>query len=467
MFKKLLLFFLTATILSSCNKREPDYDVAVHNINIVDLKTGKIIPRQSVFINADTIHSIVSTKDLLISLARKSINGTDKYLVPGFWDNHVHFRGGDSLIAENEHLLDLYIANGVTTVRDAGGDLTSSVQQWQKEIASGENVGPTIYTSGPKIDGRRARWPGSLEVFNDKSINKALDSLQALNVDFVKLYDSTISGENYLKTIENAEKRGMITSGHMPSTVTVEETTQAGIDAIEHLYYVLKGCSLEEVEITNAVKDRKLSFWSSLDKVMQTYSDSIAQIEFDRLIAADVYVVPTLYIGHTLSFLDEYDHSYDGYLTNNYIGPGIQKTYDGRIKSALNAKPEFIKMRKKLDSMFIQLTGKLNTAGVGLLAGSDSGAYNSYIYPGFSLHLELKALVDAGLSPLEALRASSQNGARFLKKEIPAIKAGRKADLVIIEGNPLEDIENTQRIYWVFKNGESFSQKSQALLKSN
>lgn len=467
MAKKPLFLFILLVIFLSCKTETPKVDLAIHNINIIDLKTGEIVPKQSVLINSDTIYSIVPTKDLFIAHATKSIDGTNKYLVPGFWDNHVHFRGGDSLIAENEHFLDLYIANGITTVRDAGGDLTTSVQQWQQEIAAGENIGPTIYTSGPKIDGPGARWAGSLEVSNDEEINAALDSLQELNVDFVKLYDSTISGENYLKTIKNAEKRGMITSGHMPFTVTLDETIEAGIDGIEHLYYVLKGCSSKERKITNAVKKGSLSFWSSLSQVIQTYEDTTAQAQFKKLIAANVYVVPTLYIGHTLSFLDENDHSTDGYLTYNYIGPGIQKTYAGRINSALNATPEFIHMRKNLDSTFVKLVGKLNTAGVGLLAGSDSGAYNSYIYPGISLHMELKALVDAGLTPLEALRTSSQNGSIFLKKKLPTIKVGAKADLVILGKNPLENIENTRTINWVIKNGRGFNQKDQALLKSN
>ncbi|MGB3774681.1 MAG: amidohydrolase family protein [Leeuwenhoekiella sp.] len=465
--KKIALLLLFTHLFLSCKKDDPEFDIAIHNINIIVLKTGEIIPKQSVFIKGDSIHSIVNTKELFVSIAKRSINGTDQYLVPGFWDNHVHFRGGDSLIDENERFLNLYIANGVTTVRDAGGDLTPTIRQWQDEIAEGENVGPTIYTSGPKIDGPRARWAGSLKVSSDRSIDTALDSLQKLNVDFVKLYDSTISGRNYLKTIANAEKRGMITSGHMPFSVTLDETTTAGIDAIEHLYYILKGCSSNEKRITYAVRSGRMSFWSSMEQLMSTYSDSIAQLQFDKLIDRRVFVVPTLHIGHTLSFLDEYDHSEDGYLIHDYIGPGIQKTYEGRINSALDAKHRFVNMRKRLDSTFVQLAGKLDSAGVNLLAGSDAGAYNSYIYPGLSLHKELEALVNAGLTPLQALRSSSQNGAIFLEKEIPTITVGATADLVILQQNPLDDITNTQLINWVIKNGKGFHQKDQAMLKSN
>jgi len=454
---RILQLFITSLVLLSCTVKAPVFDLVIHNVNIINLEKGEILNEQSVFINADTIHSIVRTKDLLTSAAKTQIDGTGKYLMPGLWDNHVHFRGGDSLIEENKKFLNLYLANGITTVRDAGGDLTTSVMQWQEDMKNGVLNGPTIYTSGPKIDGPGAIWSGSLEVSTSEDIERVLDSLQSLEVDFVKIYDSKISAENYLQTIKKAEKRGIITSGHMPYSVTLEETTAAGIDAIEHLYYILKGCSREEVAITEAVKKGETGFWTSLDQVIKTYSEAAALKTFNSLNEHNVYVVPTLHIGHTLSYLDEQDHTSDDYLS--YISSGVQKTYEGRINSALGASPVFIRMRKKLDSTFVKLTGELNKNKVGLLAGSDCGAYNSYIYPGISLHQELEALVNAGLSPLEALRTSSQNGAKFLKKTVPTIQSGARADLIIINTNPLQDVKSTQDIYEVIKAGRAFNRK--------
>lgn len=448
-----LLF--TALLFNSCGNEPPQFSAAIHNVNIIDLETGNILKEQSVFIAGDSIHSIVKSKDLLTSSAAQQIDGSGKFLMTGLWDNHVHFRGGKELVEENKKLLNLFIANGITTVRDAGGDLTTSVKEWQKQIEAGNLTGPTIFTSGPKIDGPGGTWAGSLEVSNEKEINNALDSLQQLNVDFVKIYDSKISGENYLKIISEAEKRDMITSGHMPFSVTVEEATNAGIDAIEHLYYVLKGCSAEEIAITEAVKNEKAGFWNSLDRVMKTYSDIVAKETFSKLKENDIYVVPTLHIGHTLSHLDETDHSSDEYL--KYVGPGIQETYAGRINSAKNASPEFVVTRKNLDSAFVKLAGDLAANDVKLLAGSDSGAFNSYTYPGISLHKELEALVNAGLTPLQALQTSASNGSKFLQKRLPEIKSGATADLVLLNTNPLENIENTQDIFMVFKSGKTFS----------
>ena len=121
-------------------------------------------------------------------------------------------------------------------------------------------------------------------------------------------------------------------------------------------------------------------------------------------------------------------------------------------------------MRKNLDSAFVKLAGTLADNGVGLLAGSDSGAFNSYTYPGISLHKELQALVKAGLSPLEALQTSSQNGAVFLQKKLPQIIAGAHADLLLLNSNPLKDIQNTQDIFMVVKNGKTFESNQLAEL---
>ncbi|PHR90704.1 MAG: amidohydrolase [Leeuwenhoekiella sp.] len=455
--KFILSAVLGVLLLISCKTREPEADLVIAHVNRIDLESGSVYPNQFIYITGDRITAVLDSAEAAQIDAKETLDATAKYLMTGLWDNHVHFRGGDSLITENKNLLNLYIANGITTVRDAGGDLTGSVQDWQNQIESGNLTGPDIYTSGPKIDGPGATWAGSLEVSGEAEIEAALDSLQQLNVDFVKIYDSTISAENYLDVIAKAEARGMITSGHMPYSVMVEEAVNSGIDAMEHLYYVLKGCSAEEKSITEAVKTGQAGFWSSLDRVMQSYSDTTAQKTFKMLRDQDVFVVPTLHIGHTLSYLDEENHTDDSYL--KYMGPGIQKTYGGRINSAKNASPEFVVMRKNLDSAFVKLAGDLHRNGVKLLAGSDCGAFNSYVYPGESLHQELQALVDAGLTPLEALQTSALNGADFLKKDKPVIQTDAVADLVLLNANPLENIGNTQNVFAVIKRGNLYSKQ--------
>ena len=322
------------------------------NGNIIDLETGEV-RKQDIFISDGRIKKITSNYIQLNIGANETIDATGKYVLPGFWDNHAHFRGRDSLISANKNFLNLFIANGITTVRDAGGDLTTSILEWRKQIAEGSLVGPTIFTSGPKIDGVAGTWEGSLEVENEIDINNALDILQRIPSDYVKLYDSRISGEIYLKTISEAENRNLITSGHMPFTVELDDAVGAGIDAIEHLYYIMKGCSSEETKITQQLIAKKIGFWNAMPALMSTYQDSTAQATFANLKENNVYVVPTLHIGKVLSYLDEVDHSQDDYL--KYISPSLQKTYDGRIQRALKASKKARQDRKDLDTFFGQL----------------------------------------------------------------------------------------------------------------
>ena len=449
---RLSLFFILLSSIG-CNEVQTERcDLLLKNGNVIDLETGTIAVKD-ILITDGRIEKLMLPSEAEAISANNVIDVTDHYILPGFWDNHVHFRGGDSLIEANKELLKLYIANGVTTVRDAGGDLTTSVMAWRDSIASGNLLGPTIFTSGPKIDGPNGTWAGSLEVSNQTEIAIALDSLQSIPVDFVKLYDSRITGENYLNTIKAAEERELITSGHMPFTVTLDETISAGVDAVEHLYYIMKGASAQEKEITARLIKKEIGFWDAMPLLMETYTDSVAKKTFSNLKNNNVYVVPTLHIGETLSYLDETDHQNDAYL--KYIDAGIVKTYEGRIQRALNASEAQANDRKALQAFFGQLAKSLHDSGVGLLAGSDSGAYNSYTYPGISLHKELEQLVKTGISPLEALKTSAYNGSQFLKKDADygQLEASKIADIVILNGNPLEDISQTQNIHTVIKDG--------------
>ena len=461
------LFMICLLVMVGCSTKEkPHFDIIIKNGNIINLETGDIA-RTDIFITDGRIKKVSAVDSLKGYSAKETIDATGKYVLPGFWDNHTHFRGGDSLIAANKNFLNLFLANGITTVRDAGGDLTTSVIDWKKKISSGDLVGPTIFTSGPKIDGKNATWAGSLQVETEQDVQKALDSLEKIPTDFVKLYDSKISGSLYLQTIGEAEKRNLITSGHMPFTVTLDETVDAGIDAIEHLYYVMKGCASNEKEITNKLQNNEIGFWDAMPLLLDNYQDTTAQKTFNLLKEKEVFVVPTLHIGKILSYLDEVNHTNDDYL--KYMSNGIIKTYEGRINRAKNNTKKAIADRKTLDVFFGKLSKNLSDAGVWLLAGSDSGAYNSYTYPGISLHKELEQLVANGISPLAALRTSAPNGARFLKREkdYGSISKGKVADVVLLDANPLENISNTQKIHTVIKGKQTFSKEQlKALLLS-
>ena len=459
-----LLLGLSAAVLLAAFARKPTkleiYDVVINHVAVIDVRTGQVTPNQVVAIARGKIVE-VQTADKDSYAARQYVNGNGRYLLPGLWDMHVHFRGGDSLIAANKKSLTLFLAHGITTVRDCGGDLTPSVLQWRADMDAGRYAGPRIFTSGPKIDGPQAYWPGSLEVETPAQIRKALDSLQRLKVDYVKIYDSKISGAAYLETIRQAQRRGLKTTGHMPYSVTLGEAVKRGLDATEHLYYVFKACSDKEDSLTALVQQslktpKPLGLFAVLPAVYDTYSPAAAARIFKLMAQHHTAVVPTLHIGKTLAELPQTDHARD--TLRAYIDPKIQATYTRRLASARQQSAAAQAFSKKLEAKFFGLVPQLQAAGVTILAGSDSGPFNSFIYPGASLQDELIQLVQAGLTPLQALQAATVNGARFMgvADRTAAIAVGKDADLLLLTANPLENIANIRQIDAVVSRGKAY-----------
>ena len=457
------LLLALAVLLSAYAGHSPApvvYDLVINHVNVVDVVVGRLRSDQVVVITGGKIVRVEPAGKNHYA-AKKYTDGTGRYLMPGLWDMHVHFRGGDSLAAANKNTLALYLVYGITTVRDCGGDLTPSVLQWRRDEEGRRLAGPRIFTSGPKIDGPGAYWPGSLEVETPGQIGRALDSLQRLGVDYVKIYDSKISGPAYLNTIAEAERRGMKTTGHMPYSVTLGEAVTRGLDATEHLYYVFKACSGKEDSLTALVRNslntpKPLGLFAMLPAVYDTYSPAAAARIFRLMATHHTAAVPTLSIGKTLAELPENDHAHDS--IRAYIDPKIQATYARRLASARQQSPAARAFTQKLEAKFVTLVPLMQAAGVTLLAGSDSGAFNSFVYPGASLHDELQLLVQAGLTPAQALRTATVNGAAFMgvAARTGTVAPGKDADLLLLAANPLANVANARKIEAVILRGTAY-----------
>lgn len=457
--KNLLTLALLLTVLG-CQTHMPA-DIAIQNINVIDVQNGEVIENQTVVIRNQRISEIHGA-DSEVDTARL-IDGTGKYLIPGLWDMHVHFRGGEELIEENRNLLPLYIANGITTVRDGGGDITPSVLEWINQIDRGELTGPTIFTSGPKLDGPNPRWGGSIEIESAEQIPAAIDSLESLGVDYVKIYDSTLSGDLFMAIVEEADRRGLPVTGHMPFELIFEETVKQGLSATEHIFYAFKGSSSEEEEITREMMERQgtdnpMGFREMLVRLMESQDEEHSADLYQAMVEYETGIIPTLHIMDVLANLKNRDHSSDEYL--DYIGPGIQETYQGRLRAALNAPDD------QLNIYDLPGYGNVVTAmanqGVRIYAGSDAGPYNTFVYPGISLHRELQLLVDAGLTPAQALQAATYHPPHFfdLQDSYGRVSEGYAADLLLLDANPLENISHTERIHMVIVNGHKVYEKS-------
>ncbi len=454
--KQIMALLITWLFISAVLAQKIKVDIIITGAHIIDVRNGSIINNRLVVINAGKIIAITDKIKLINYEVSTLVNADGKYIMPGLWDMHVHFGGGDTLIEENKNLLPLYIANGITTVRDASADLSQYVLQWRDSINQGSMLGPRIFTSGPKLEGYKSIWIGDLEVGTIDEMKAAMDSLQKIKVDFVKITDNTIKAGIYLAAIREANKRGMKISGHVPYSLTMKEVTEAGLSSVEHLGYALKAGISNEKQLADKIADGTLSNKDAMPLILENFNKDTAMSIYRLMAKHGTAVTPTLSISYITSYLDKDDHHNDDYL--KYIGKGLRRTYDWRVQRAVQDSREAIVLRHRVFEKSASLLPLLQQAGVTVLAGTDAGYLNSFDYPGLGLQQEMVMMVKYGLTPLQALQASVINGPAFFKiiNEYGAIEKNKRADILVLNSNPLHNIAATKEIDAVIVNGQYF-----------
>jgi imidazolonepropionase-like amidohydrolase len=368
----------------------------------------------------------------------------------------VHFGGGPALIDENKHLLPLYLAYGITTVRDCSGDLPDIVLQWRAQINARQLEGPTIFTSGAKLEGYKPLWKGTIEVGTPEEVSKALDKLQGQQVDFVKITENTLKPEMYLEALRQAKARGMRTSGHIPVQLTLATMFDAGLGTVEHQSYLLRAATPKEQELTAQVAAGTLTGREAVKQSLASYDEATARSSFRYMASKGTAVVPTLSVSRVVAYLDRDDHTHDEAL--QYIGHGLRATYEWRVQRAAQDDAAAIAQRKAVFEKSAALLPILQQEGVSIIAGTDAGFLNSYDYPGQALHDEIGLYVNYGLTPVQALQTAVINGPRFLGKQdrYGALEAGKAADVLVLDANPLQDIGATRKIRTVISHGKVY-----------
>ena len=449
----LRILFICLALTSALPIRSQNWSledtVVITDVNIVDVRTGAVLPEQTVVIDKGRILAVGSRKQTRYPRnAPVVINGKGFYLVPGLWDMHVHLVFGDWFPHAQEISLPLFVANGVTGVRDMGSEL-GAIQIWRNEIEGQRLIGPRIMTSGPMLDGPKPRFPSSLPISTPEEGRRAVENLKHSGADFIKL-QSLIPREAVFAIADEAKKQEIPFEGHVPDSVRASEMSSAGMHSFEHLTGIFEGSSPLEEEFLKGDKTET--------KLLASY-DPARAAELAALLAKNqTWQCPTLVWERGGNLLDEADFSKDARAkyVPAYWKQQTWKTFSEQVEAEFQG--DTLETRKKFLDRELEVVQLLHKAGVPFLAGTDTPP-GVYIFPGFSLHEELQRFVAAGFTPLEALQTATLNPARFFKMEdqFGTIEKGKFADLVFLDANPLEDIRNTQKVAAVILNGRYFS----------
>lgn len=377
------------------------------------------------------------------------IDAHGKYLIPGLWDMHVHEIFGDWLPKNEEIIPLLFVANGITGVRDMGGDL-EPLKKWRADIASGRMLGPRMVISGPMLDGPVPQFPSSVQIRNAADGVKAVDDLIKGGADFIKI-QSLIPRDGYFAAADEAKKRGIVFVGHVPDAVRAVEASNAGQKSVEHLTGVFEGCSTIEDEL---MKQRR---GPGRGRYLSTYDPERAKNLIALFVKNQTWQVPTLYWERGEWLIEQTNAGPDP-LEKYAPVAWKQRTwpmFTSDITKHYSTDP--VADRERFFQKELQMIGEMNRAGLPIMAGTDTAA-GVRVYPGFSLHEELGLLVRAGLTPMQALQAATSKPARFFGfPDSGTISKGKRADLVLLDANPLDDIANTKRIRSVVLAGQYLS----------
>ncbi len=437
------------------------------NVTVIDATGAPAQPDMTVIIENDRIQAVGETDATPIAQGPsvKIIDASGKFLIPGLWDMHTHLAYPKALPGGRDSFLPMLIALGITGVRDMGGDLDLLVQ-WREEISAGKLIGPRIIASGPMLDGPNPPFPESIGIPDPTEARRVVQELKQQGADFIKV-QSLIPREAYFAVLEEARRQDMAVAGHVPNKVTAAEVAEGGQRSIEHSFGLLRGSSTEEAALTNelTVVDLYLSAKKAvLQRVLNSYSPQKAKTLFARIASSGTWYCPTFVWIRGAWHLDENSFPKDPRL--QYIPPETFRTW-GEMKERRmkDRSDEDIAMGKEFFRRQFELTQSLHEAGVRFLAGTDTPV--PYTFPGYSLHEELVLLVEAGLTPLEALQAATRNPAEYFEQldQLGTVEAGKLADLVLLDANPIADIRNTQKISAVVVAGKLYSHDAlQALL---
>jgi imidazolonepropionase-like amidohydrolase len=441
--------------------------IVIRNVSVIDGLSA--LPRiGNIELRGDTIASVSAAATAPPAGARV-IDGTGRFAIPGLWDMHVHLATRPEPNLAEEMILPLLLAHGIVGARDMGGPL-ERLTDLRARVASGAISGPRILTPGPFVDGPGESGPLFRRPADAQAVTSEVDALRKAGVDFVKA-QAGLSPALHRDLAAAARARQIPLAGHIPISMSAEEIIASGQRTIEHVSPALVGdglllfaCSSQAAELIAEVRAIEAARGSGdaatlarregalRARAVATYDPARARALGAAMKERDVWIVPTLVWSASLRPASKAE---DGsQLPMQFVPGALRIRWTGRRKAYIDGQTDDgFRGAAALAEVALRAVGDMHAAGAKVLAGTD--AFDAFVIPGHSLHQELQLLVRAGLTPAQALRTATVEAAAYrgaLATE-GTIERGKRADLVILDANPLEDMTNISRLHLTIAGG--------------
>lgn len=442
-----LFSWIFALAAANAGRAEP---VAFVDVSVVDVEQGTIVPHQAVVIDEGRISAVVDAQGFTPAVGTSVVQGEGKFLIPGLWDMHIHILG------PFPGAMELYLANGVTGVRDLNTE--DFLLRWRDEIRDGKRLGPRIVASGKYLEARmNGQPPDRVTADTPEEARKLVRARKAAGVDLIKVY-SGLSEEVHAAVIDEANQLGLPVAGHCPERVSAFTAARLGQRSIEHMSGIAISCARDEDELRGELLKAfsgphgyDIEDAQRVVTIAATQQDVEKQAKlFAELKSHSTWQTPTLATMRTMPTAEESAKSPDPRM--KYVHPAFAPLW-----TMLQSRDDLRKVRDEQYQFARRMVTAMHEADVPFLVGTDSGgAMNAFVFPGFAVADEMELLVDCGLSPAEALRAATLNPAKYLNEEKSSgtVAADKRADLVLIEANPLEDIGAVRKVVGVMAAGK-------------
>jgi imidazolonepropionase-like amidohydrolase len=439
----LMLFSLTAIQAQT---------VAFMNVNVIPVDKERVLNNQTVIVKNGVIAEIGAK--VKIPKDAVKIDASGKYLIPGLVDMHAHLLSdGDDYpdsIAEDE--LKVMLANGVTTVRFMIG--TPEQLVLRAKSAKGEIIAPTIYSASPHLTGREQG--NNFVVNTPEEAREAVRKSKAAGYDFIKI-TTFIKAEVYEAAVDEAAKQKIPVVGHADARFVGLERALKARQQIEHLDGYLEAILRDDAPSKNSVSDLYIYDPKNWDSIEYVDEKKIAEIA-KKTVAANPFVNPTQHFMKNTFGLPRSEESIRAQPDFRFYPPKVQEQWLNFYKKnrfinqvSYEKRARWIEIRNKIIKAIYDAGGKIMT-------GSDTPEF-LWLY-GFTMHRELKALADAGLSNYAALEAATKNPSMFFGtlNQVGTIEKGKRADLILLNANPLENISATENRAGVMLKGKYYAQ---------